>query len=119
MEVREQLFTDYWQMGNLKIQREFLSRQIEVSQTERKTKGAETRRKSTKKYFLQVNQEQRVQVCQTMFLNTFAISEKTTRTALEKIQPTGVLSQDKRGGRTEGNAQKDAEKKEAILNHLK
>ena len=68
------------------------ARQIEVSETERKTKGAETMPKSTKKYFLQVAQGQRVEVCQTMFLNTFAISEKTTRTALDKKQATGVLS---------------------------
>ena len=54
-----------------------------------------------------------------MFLNTLAISEKTTRTALDKEQATGVLIQDQRGGRTENQAELDAIKREAILNHIK
>ena len=54
-----------------------------------------------------------------MFLNTLAISEKTSRTAIYKEQATGVLIQDKRGERTEKQAELDAIKREAILNHIK
>ena len=75
-------------MGGLSIQREFICRHIKVSETSRKTKGSgsETKRKSSKSYFLQIAQDQRVRVSQKMFLNTFDISEKTTRTALEKCK---------------------------------
>lgn len=54
-----------------------------------------------------------------MFLNTLGISEKTARTAVEKMQESGVIASDNRGGRTETAKIKDAEKKEAMLNHIK
>lgn len=99
-------------MGDLNVQREYISRMIEVPETKIKSKGAQDRRKCTKKYFLQLGRNQRLHVCQKMFLNTLAISEKTTRTALDKEQATGVLIQDQRGGRTENQAELDAIKRQ-------
>ena len=67
-ESRKQIFTDFWNIGNLNVQREYISRMIEVSGTKRKSKGAQDRRKCTKKYFLQVDRNQRLHVCQKCFL---------------------------------------------------
>ena len=118
-EVREKLFKDYWAIGSLQTQREFIFRHVETSEIGRKTTEGVSRRKLSKKYFLHISKDKKVRVCQTMFLNTLGISEKTARTAIEKMQESGVLASDNRGGRTETAKIKDAEKKEAMLKHIK
>ena len=53
-----------------------------------------------------------------MFLNTLGISEKTARTSIDKMQVSGVITPEKRGGRSEAAKILGAEKKEAMLSHL-
>ena len=118
-EDRTGLFSDYWGMGSLSLQREFICRHIDVTSTLQKTKGTDSRRKQTKAYHLQLLSGQRARVCQKMFLNTFSISEKTTRTALEKLQVSGVISADRRGGRARITTEKDQKRREAVLRHIK
>lgn len=50
-EVRETLFADYWAIGSLQTQREFIFRHVETSEIGRKTAGGVSRRKLSKKYF--------------------------------------------------------------------
>ena len=67
-EVREKLFADYWAIGSLQTQSEFIFRHVETSETSWKTAGS--RQKLSKRYFLHISKDKRVRVCQTMFLNT-------------------------------------------------
>lgn len=53
-----------------------------------------------------------------MFLNTLAISEKSVRTAIDKLKDTGVVENDRRGGRQGVYVFEDAEKRAKIQRHL-
>ncbi|XP_076453198.1 uncharacterized protein LOC143288506 [Babylonia areolata] len=98
-EQRHELFQSYYALADLRLQREFLVRHIKCSQTKRKSKPEKpSRRQITKSYFFTINQNV-VPVCKVFFLNTLALSEQTTRTALSKITSTGTLTKDNRGGR--------------------
>ena len=60
----------------------------------------------------------RLKVCQTMFLNTLGISEKTVRTAIQKKLPTGAVEAEKRRGRRIAAAQRDEAILRAITAHI-
>ncbi|CAG9765876.1 unnamed protein product [Ceutorhynchus assimilis] len=93
------IFTFFKQLGNLTRQREFITRHVKISETAQKTtKKEESRRQKSREYYLTVEGIQYL-VCKTLFLNTFGISERTMRTSLEKVNSSGILEGEKRGGR--------------------
>ncbi|CAB3224103.1 unnamed protein product [Arctia plantaginis] len=53
------------------------------------------------------------------FLNTLAVGERTVKTAIEKLLPTGIQEKDRRGGRTIANIQKDDRAKALVEEHFK
>ena len=89
----------YHRIGNLTNQREFVVRHTKVSPVKWKTtKKDNSRRQNTIFYYLTVNNE-KVLVCKKFFLNTLGISERTVRTALGKVNASGAIEPEKRGGR--------------------
>lgn len=105
-QTRHLIFKDFWALGSLQFQREYIVRYIEKNSTKRKTAGPLTRRKNSQKYYLPLNGV-RKQVCQFFFLNTLAVSEQVVRTAMSKITSTGVVDKDKRGGRRQNYIERD------------
>lgn len=118
-EARERINRDYYELGNLHKQREFIVRHIESDETKQKTTNKpESRRKKSNKYFLTYNNE-RLTVCKRFFLTTLSISERTVRTALEKLTSTGVVEGGKRGGRnSQERIEKDEINKKNIEHHI-
>ncbi|XP_066927921.1 uncharacterized protein [Clytia hemisphaerica] len=57
---------------------------------------------------------ERIKVCKTMFLHTFAIDEKRVRTALHHVAETGTPKPDGRG--RHGNHRRE-EQRERLANH--
>ncbi|CAB3248457.1 unnamed protein product [Arctia plantaginis] len=115
---RKTLFDAFWALGSLQSQREFIARHIEKMNTKQKTAGPESKRKNTIIYYLH-NDGERKKVCRTFFLNTLAVGERTVKTAIEKLLPTGIQEKDRRGGRTIANIQKDDRAKALVEEHLK
>lgn len=105
-QTRHLIFKDFWALGSLQFQREYIVRYIEKNSTKRKTAGPLTRRKNSQKYYLPLNGVPK-QVCQFFFLNTLAVSEQVVRTAMSKITSTGVVDKDKRGGRRQNYIERD------------
>ena len=107
----------YYNLGNLRLQRQFL-----VNNTKSKPKATckvsgGSRRSSTVEYFLPINNLQ-VPVCKKLFLSTFGIKhDQQLRTALKKTN-SGIVEEEKRGGRSKSTAEKDKKIKEAVTNHI-
>lgn len=96
---RCQIFNNYYALGDINRQREFIRHHTEVADTKQKTSKSEvSRRQKTVCYFFTVNSV-RVPVCKTFFINTLDISDRVVRTVLEKTSSLGVVEIDKRGGR--------------------
>lgn len=113
---RGQIFLDYYRLADLQQQREFVARHIQNK--EAKLKKANSRRNKSNAYFLTVNGK-RVQVCKNTFLGTLGISEKFVRVILTKLTPTGIVEEDKRGGRqSEKVKERDQQAREEISNHI-
>lgn len=117
-DVRKTIHSEYWAMGNLGLQREYITRHARNKSKKRTfTANQVSRRNNTVEYVLPLNQSL-LQVCKVMFLNTLAISEKTMRTSLKNLQESGVLYPEKRGGRSVQRAEKDMEDTEKIRSHI-
>ena len=86
-EIREA----YYSIGNLLLQREWLSKHLICNQNEQ----------SRFKYFLpNINlHTAKLQVCKSMFLSVVGISDSQVRTVLRKSSPYGTLEGEGRGGR--------------------
>ncbi|KAK3891642.1 hypothetical protein Pcinc_004489 [Petrolisthes cinctipes] len=57
-------------------------------------------------------------ICNSLFLNTLSISEKTVRTALKKKMPSGTVEIEKRGGRQDHLQEEDKQRKDKIKAHI-
>lgn len=53
-----------------------------------------------------------------MFLNTLKISEKHCRNSIRHLESTGVVTSEKRGGRSDMKKEEDAEKRKSVENHI-
>ncbi|KAG5872827.1 hypothetical protein JTB14_023907 [Gonioctena quinquepunctata] len=118
-ENRGKLFEAYNEIGNLTNQREFIVRHTKVDTTKQKTSNKDqSRRQNTIFYYLTRNNE-KVLVCKKFFLGTLGISERTMRTALKKVNASGIVKPDKRGGRQSQEVKKrDFTIHEAIGKHI-
>lgn len=115
---RLEIFNSYYNLRDLQLQREFIVRHIDTDETKQKTTSKdESGRSKTHKYFF-TYQGERLSVCKTFFLNTLSISERTTRTAIQKVTKTGVVESDLRGGRSHDQIEKDKLNKTLIEDHI-
>ncbi|KAG5875583.1 hypothetical protein JTB14_004741 [Gonioctena quinquepunctata] len=116
---RGKLFEAYNEIGKLTNEREFIVRHTKVDTTKQKTSNKDqSRRQNTIFYYLTRNNG-KVLVCKKFFLGTLGISERTMRTALKKVNASGIVEPDKRGGRQSQEVKKrDFTIHEAIEKHI-
>lgn len=57
-------------------------------------------------------------LCKVFFLNTLSISEKTMRSSLQKLQPTGVVEPERIGGRHQNRIEQDKKQTDDIKAHI-
>lgn len=115
---RELIFQDFYKLDSLHIQREFIARHIKQQPKKcSTTEKFDSRRKFTNFFFLPLDGS-KIKVCRYLFINTLGISEKTVRTTLEKIQDTGVIKKDQRGGRPRAAKLKDQFNRQRIMTHI-
>ncbi|VEN57244.1 unnamed protein product, partial [Callosobruchus maculatus] len=97
-ELRQIIFDPYHGLGDLIRQRLFLIRHVDIITKKKTTKIGNSRRQFSRVYHFTVNNRKLI-VCKYFFLNTLGIPERSLRTALEKVNETGVMEGEKRGGR--------------------
>lgn len=118
---REEIFKEFYNLSS-EAQNQFIANFVEEQnkKVERKrTDNGASRRNFTRKYFL-LKSNGRVEVCQTMFLNTLDLNLKKVRVITEKKRhsESGICPEDMRGKHK--NHPKVPEKdKEEIRNHIK
>lgn len=100
--LRQQFFDRYYRLSSINEKYQYILRYTQtVDVKSRKTENS--KRKISRLYFIGTGHwdnggETRIQVCQTLFLNTLSISGKTVRTAYEKLWSTnGTSFEDLRG----------------------
>lgn len=112
------LFEDFYKLGSLQLQREFISRYVQQTiPKQRTTQKEKSRREKTNYYKLPLNRVPE-KVCQRMFLSTLGVSEKMVRTVLKKVKETGVIEKDHRGGRRVPDINRDSILRNSVEQHI-
>nr|CAH7766802.1 unnamed protein product [Callosobruchus chinensis] len=94
--LREELFTKFWDLGDINLQRSFVSScLVEVVSKYRYTNAENPRGFNHAFYFTLQNEKTRV--CKTFFINTLDISDRMVRTVKRKKDSCGFVKQDLRG----------------------
>ena len=113
---REKIFEEFYKLADLHKEREFVARHIETKAP--KYSKPTGRRKKSHVYFL-TNNGKRLQVCKNTFLATLGIGEKFARVVLTKITDTGIVAEDKRGGRqSQKIIEAENQQREKINQHI-
>ncbi|CAH2098813.1 unnamed protein product [Euphydryas editha] len=124
-DVRKQLFKQYWSLGDRVRQWDFLTRWCERIAKKRITTEGPSKRLFSVKYYLPKTlgdiKDERVTVCKTMFLHTFAIGEGVVRTALKKITDCKglAIAWDERGRHNNHPKVKNDDMIQSVCNHVK
>lgn len=117
---RQKHFHSYWsEEKSVDVKRQFISSCIESQATMRSRKRDQDSNKSKEKsllYYFTVNME-RLRVCKVMFLNTLSISNTVVINMLKKVEPGGLVQQDRRGKQTSSNKTPD-ETIESVKKHI-
>lgn len=96
-EDRREIFSKFWEIGDLRLQREFVIRSVSVNDVVRSRKE-NSKRKCTNVYTLKKGDTE-LQVCKIFFLSTLNVSEKMVRTSLSMYNNSmsGIIKDDQRG----------------------
>lgn len=97
-------FSKFWKLGDTAKQWEYIVRYTEKLKKKRcLNQEIPNNRKFTFKYYLPLKTEstdtqyERIEVCQTMFLNTLSVTKRTLRTSWEKYDGSANIEADQRG----------------------
>lgn len=122
-EARRQLLCDaFWKtMSSWEQRRQFIASSITLTPVMRprirNINEKPSRRKNSRNYYLKLD-DNSIRVCQTMFLNTFVISEQFVTTTLSKFcESSNIVNPDQRGKHVPAN-KTPAETIEYIKKHI-
>lgn len=99
----------YWGLGDIERQRQYLVCNVKSSPKGTHQVSGPSRRSNSMTYTFP-NGDDNAVVCQKFFLDTLGVSEKTVRTALDKVSPEGLLMSENRGVHTNRGNRMDDEK---------
>ncbi|KAJ8944554.1 hypothetical protein NQ314_009460 [Rhamnusium bicolor] len=118
LDDRGRLFQQFWEMGNVNKQREYIIRHIKsVSPKYIYKRVNPTRdRSENKAYHFQV-ENKFIRVCRLFFLNTLNIGDTMLRNALKKTNSEGFIDEDRRGKHS-NHAKLDTDTKQFIRDHI-
>lgn len=97
---REQILKDFWELGNLPSQREYIVRHMAQIHSKYAKKGDQRKRSLNFSYNFD-RDEELVKVCRTFFVNTLNIGDKMIRTSVQKFMKAedGFIEAEQRGKR--------------------
>ena len=111
---RSQILNDFFDLGSLEHQRHWITRHITPVILE-KPAGRKSR---TYKYFLPKEDGTQAHVCKVMLLNSLGISERQVRTSMGKLNHSGIVEVDKRGGRHDIQKVRDEKLHDLVRTHI-
>ena len=92
---RIQIFTDYYNLSDINIKRDFLLKHMELMPLNERLK--ETKRRPNYAFYFQTENGVKMRVCKMFFKNTLDINDRTILTVRNKTASTGSLAEDMRG----------------------
>lgn len=110
-EQRHKIFHNYWNLGDVTLQRKFIVCCMEMIKPKYRKPKEGSQRSLNFAYKFHLDEcEEPIRVCKTMFLNTIDVSDMTLRTAYKKFSPeSGTLETDLRGRHPRKNIDKDTD----------
>ncbi|XP_060810179.1 uncharacterized protein LOC106142604 isoform X1 [Amyelois transitella] len=93
---RLDIFNKYWNLGDLRKQREFIIRHSTSIKPKYRYSSTQNFRKLNTAFHFQVNDDH-IRVCKTFFKNTLAINDRPIATALAKKTESGLIDEELRG----------------------
>nr|CAH7748207.1 unnamed protein product [Callosobruchus chinensis] len=118
-EDRNLLFTEYWNLGDLQRQRDFLATNMSLVQPKYQYKRDSSHRQQNHAFYFILN-NQRIRVCKCFFKATLAINDRPIRTVAQKklLAPTGQIIEPDKRGRHGKHPKLDAAIKDGVRNHI-
>lgn len=95
-QTREQIFQEYWGLGDANKQRDFISYCIVAIKPKYQYHVHENKRRDNNGFYFTLN-EARIRVCKTFFKSTLSITDRPIRTVVEKRSDIGIVENDRRG----------------------
>jgi len=89
-EQRETLFHEFWQLGNLQSQREYIARHVKKTAVGVTKKSIKHRKNQILKYEFMVDGKT-VHVCKTFFMHTLSVSDRMILSTMNKLTTDGRL----------------------------
>lgn len=116
-ECRSFLFKEYWNLGSLQRQRDFLGSCVEQLVLKyRRISSAHPRKPNCAFYLL--DNGKKIRVCKTFLINTLGISEKMMRTVINlKVSEQGIITEDRRG-KHESHRKIDQQLTNSVFDHI-
>ena len=114
-EERKTLFTSFWSIPEQSLKYNFIARFV----TENPVKNdKDSKKKSFSRIYTLSNHENKIKVCQTMFVNTLDINRKMIDTALNKLRKGDSVLTDKRGSSKKRPKAIPEETTAAVIEHI-
>lgn len=115
---REEVFNQFWNIGNHEIQWQHILKYVKTEDVKRIKLDRKNNRTQTIKYHFPGKEGELERVCKVFFINTLSISETFVYTALEKAQ-AGLGMVDKRGVHDNRPRKMEELTEDSILIHIK
>ena len=117
-DIRTQFFNEFWNIGDHERKYDFILRYV----TEQSIKGVKSesnqgKRNYTRQYYIS-NKNEKIKVCQTMFLNTLDVNKKMIDTALIKVRKGEHTLIDKKGKSTKRPNMVAESKTASLIEHI-
>lgn len=116
---RKTIFSQYWALGDINRQRDFINHHSESVQPKYQYKKLNSTRANNLKFFFIIKKNsRRIQVSKKIFKATLNINDTHIATARRKVNESGSTERDKRGKHTENRITVSEEDKIVIRNHI-
>lgn len=99
-EERAKVFSEYWKLGNLEKQRQFIRNCMEEINPQYRyvrQSGSRAPRKKNLAFYFHINADKKIRVCNMFFENTLDINSRVIKTTREKTKTANLLDTDNRG----------------------
>lgn len=119
-EHREKFFSEYWALGDINRQRNFINCHAETVEPKYQYKKINSTRSNNLQYFFNVlgKNTSKIRVCKKFFKSTLNINDTNITTARKKINELGSTEKDKRGKHVENKKAVSEEDKIVVRNHI-
>ena len=120
-EERQAIFESYWAMGDINMQRQFISNSIKplIPEYRYVREGGKRKPRKNNNLFHFISGPNQVRVCKLFFKNTLDINDRTIRTVIDKQNKVaGTLVEKDKRGRHDNHTTVDPEITKRVKAHI-